>query len=411
MAVAPVRQDRARVTLVDGALFIRDLTLTGAIAEVAADAGAADAPAIAERIVIDAAEVGATLMRHGQTQALVNSVKTEIDRLLSMTGSATEQLPAALAEKLQTHFAKLAELLDGHFDPKRTESVQNQLAATVNGATAQHVRKLMHELLGERGPITAMNERVIDQLRVVSGASTDLVETVTALAERVEAKLSLDEAHERGTQKGATFEEVLHAELNAVFSPFGDEVRCVKKEYGLLPNSQAGDFVIEINPKETAGVDVRLVVEAKTGKLTAPKTREAVESAQRNRGAAAAVIVFDGVGDAPLNGRHFGQYGQDKFVVVFDSDEFDPLALEVACRHARAIALASIKRDDTVDAKWLLEQCRRLSALIESGRDIRNGANAARRGLDKVDASYAQLRSEALAVIDEITKNLDGSDE
>src|SRR5690349_16221265 len=100
MSVVAVRQGRPKVELVDRELYVRDLVLTGAVVELASDAGAGDAPAIAERIVIEAAEVGATLMRHGQTQALVNSVRTEIDRLLSMTGSATEQLPAAIAVKL-----------------------------------------------------------------------------------------------------------------------------------------------------------------------------------------------------------------------------------------------------------------------------------------------------------------------
>lgn len=92
-SLVAVPQDRPRVELVDHELYVHGLVLTGAVAELAADAGAAATPAIAERVVIDAADVGATLMRHGQTQALVNSVRTEIDRLLSMTGSANEQLP------------------------------------------------------------------------------------------------------------------------------------------------------------------------------------------------------------------------------------------------------------------------------------------------------------------------------
>jgi hypothetical protein len=55
-----------------------------------------------------------------------------------------------------------------------------------------------------------------------------------------------------------------------------------------------------------------------------------------------------------------------------------------------------------IDAKWLIEQCDGIAKLIEQAREIRTGANAARRGLDKVDAAYEALRSQALLILDEI---------
>jgi len=410
MSVVPLKPEDNRVELIGDRLHIQELSLEGTIVDVIREGGGADSPEQAERIFCDVVDVGASLMRHGQTQALISSVKSEVERLLTVTSSTTEQLPTTVRDELTRHLTKLTEVLGEHFDPKRTKSVQNQLATMVNGATAEQGRKLLNELLGERGPITALNERVIDQLRVVSGSSHDLVEKVTALAEKIEAKLNLEEAHEHSTQKGASFEEVLHEELDAIFGPLGDEVRCVKKEYGSVQNSQAGDFIVILNPRETGGREMRIVVEAKTGKLTSPKARQAIEDAIKNRDAAAAVLVFDGVGDAPLGGRYYGQYGPEKLVAVLDVVDMDTLALEVACRHARALAISSRAEEAGVDAAWLLGRCQELSKLIENGREIRNGANAARRGLDKVDAAYAQLRSEALAVIDEIESKLDSSD-
>jgi hypothetical protein len=51
------------------------------------------------------------------------------------------------------------------------------------------------------------------------------------------------------------------------------------------------------------------VIEAKTGKLTAADARRELDAAIKNRGAAAGVLVFDGVADAPLGGRSYLPHG------------------------------------------------------------------------------------------------------
>lgn len=350
MSVVPLKPNPAIVELGDGSLRVREMELVGTIADVAQElVPDGDSDRLAQ-LVRDAAELGAVLIRHGQTQALISSVKSEVDRLLNRTSSATEELPKAMRAELNQHLTKLVELLAENFDAKRTRSVQNQLAAMVNGTTVEQVRKLMNELLGDNGPVTAMNGRVIDQLKVVASSNQDVVEKMTSLVERIEAKLALDDAHERSTQKGSPFEEMLHAELDAIHGRLGDDVRCAKKEYGAMTNSQAGDFVVIVNPRDTGGRELRIVVEAKTGKLTRPKAQQALKEAIENREAAAAVLVFDDTGDAPLCGRSYGCYPDRKFIAVFDPKNLNPLALEVACLQARQLAIASLSGDRGIDS-------------------------------------------------------------
>ena len=247
-----------------------------------------------------------------------------------------------------------------------------------------------------------MNGRVLEKLELVTRSNTDVVERVTQLVERVEARLGLDDAHERSAHKGVPFQDVVRAELEAIHGPLGDEVIDTSREYGELPNSQAGDLVIRINPRETRGRELRIAVEAKTGKLSGPKTQEALRDAAANREAAAAIVVFDSATDAPLGGRSFCPYPKSRFAVVLDADERNPLALEVAARQARSLALASLEPESGIDAQWLDERCRQLAELIEAARDVKHGANAARRGLERVDSAYDELREQALAVLDEI---------
>lgn len=402
MGVVPLKSGAAIVELGDASLRVREMELIGTIVGVAHELAPDGNTDCLAQLVRDSVELGAVLIRHGQTQALISSVKSEVDRLLNSTSSATNELPKAMRAELNQHLTKLVELLAENFDAKRTDSVQNQLAAMVSGTTAEQVRKLMNDLTGENGPVTAMNGKVIDQLKVVASSNQDVVEKMTSLVERIEAKLALDDAHERSTQKGSPFEQMLHAELDAIHGRLGDEVRCVNKEYGAITNSQAGDFVVIVNPRETGGRELRIVAEAKTGRLTRPKAQQALKEAIENREAAAAVLVFDDTSDAPLGGRSYGCYPDRKFIAVFDSEDPNPLALEVACLQARQLAIASLSSDRGIDSRWLSEQCEQLGKIIEAGREIKNGANAARRGLDRIDAGYEQLRSEALVVLDDI---------
>lgn len=163
-----------------------------------------------------------------------------------------------------------------------------------------------------------------------------------------------------------------------------------------------GDFVVTINPRETGGREARLVVEAKTGKLSPAKARAESTAALQNREAAASVLVFDSVEDAPLGGRHFSVSAAAHFCVVLDSAGPNLLALEVACRQGRAMAIAPLRDEAVLDTAWLTKRCERLAGLIEQAADIKRGTNAIRRGADKVDASYDELRDRALAVVADV---------
>src|SRR5262249_8073107 len=132
---------------------------------------------------------------------------------------------------------------------------------------------------------------------------------VNTLLGKIEQKLQLDDQVERSAHKGRPFEEVVQAELESIHGPLGDTVRCVRSDYGLLAKTskgaKAGDYLVVLNPEHTRGREVSYVVEAKTGRLRATEAKRELETAISNRAAAAGVLVFDGIDDAPLGGRCF----------------------------------------------------------------------------------------------------------
>jgi hypothetical protein len=115
------------------------------------------------------------------------------------------------------------------------------------------------------------------------------------------------------------------------------------------------------------------------------------------------VLVFDSVDDAPLGGRRYMAHPDGRICVVLDDDG---LAFEVACIQARLFALAAVSASGTIDAPWLTGQCDKVTQVIEKAVAIKHGSAAARRGLDKVDSAYADLRTDALELLDEIKTKL-----
>src|SRR4051794_11685149 len=190
MSVVAINSSETGAELLGDSIQITEMELTGTIVEVARSLDPASPERVAE-LVRDASEIGATMLRHGQSQAVVDALTSEIDRLVSTTTSATEELPAAVQEQVSELLTKLSAVLGEQFDPQRTDSVQQQISKLVAGASAEQVKAMTAELLGETGPVTAMNDKVVSQLKLVTSSTQEAVSLVSALAEKIEAKLKL----------------------------------------------------------------------------------------------------------------------------------------------------------------------------------------------------------------------------
>jgi hypothetical protein len=62
-----------------------------------------------------------------------------------------------------------------------------------------------------------------------------------------------------------------------------------------------------------------------------------------------------------------------------------------------------------LESEWVQGQCDAIAALIERARTIKLSANAARRGLAKIDETYEELRRDALEALDELRRRAEGS--
>jgi len=400
MTVVAIPQ-RPKVEVVGDELRVHELTFGGTIVEVSRDLRLEDDQQRLARLLTDAVAVGSTVLRNGQSRALVESVALEIDRLIETASDESEKLPEALKMPLAEHLQRLSDVLAEHFDPKRARSLQRQLPTIVGEATGVELRRLVQEVLSESGAVGA-------QLKLFSNSNADTLTRVNTILNRIEQKLQLDDQIERSVHKGRPFEEMVQAELEAIHGPLGDTVRCVRSDYGMLPKTskgaKAGDYLVVLNKEHTRGREVSYVVEAKTGPLRASDAKRALEAAIANRAAAAGVLVFDGISDAPLGGRIYMPHGDGRFTVVLDLDNGAPLAFEVACRQARLAAIASVRPEGQIEKGWVLGECNRLCDIVEEASAILGGVSTVERGASEIRARYSQMRRDALKLIDEIRR-------
>ena len=223
---------------------------------------------------------------------------------------------------------------------------------------------------------------------------------------KIEQKLQLDRERERSTHKGGPFEEIVKIELEAFHGSLGDKVRFVRNQYGLLPKrgkgAMAGDHLIVLNPLHTRGREVAYVVEAKTGPLSSTEAERALVAATENRGTVGGVLVFDGVEDAPLGGRRYMDHGNGRYTAVLDVQSGDTLAFEVACRQARAYAIASVRSEGRLHQDWVHSQCDHLCEVVEEAGAILSGASTVERAAGDIRERYVHMRRRAFELLDEV---------
>jgi hypothetical protein len=390
------------------ALVLVDAGLTGFIAERPAD----DRPALVER----ALRIGLVALQDAGVTVNVDAVRREFDGLLTRTAQANERAAGALDEALRQNFADG----DGRL-PRTLETFlgdRGRLQAFVTDLFDESKRDSaigkMRELLGSYFDGDASRLAVLlDPTRMhsplhqfrseVSDGFNKLHERLTAIEAAASARAS---ERARSTAKGVDFEDLLEAMLGDVARGSGDLVDRTGTEAGDVIRSKMGDFVLTVNPTQTAGTELRIVVEAKDRAMSGRQMRDEIREAKTNRGAAVGLVVFT-PSHAPSGIAPFDVRAGDVYCVV-DPEAPDAGTLEAAVRLARLLALLNL-RDQAVEVdasaiRQALDGVREQLELIKglkstltsignSSRDVAIGLDRLREGvICRIAEAEAELR-------------------
>ena len=283
---------------------------------------------------------------------------------------------------------------------------------SVDGALADLVRAGVED---GRDPEAIVREAIdVGAAVLVHGAAKSTVDAVgaevdrllTALNERSLRIESLGRMAGKVAAKGLAYEAELGVALERCFAPHQDVLEATGATTGTA-DDKVGDFVATLNPKDTGGRALRVVVEAKDRPLSMPKTLAELDAAILNRGAVAGVIVFRNQRLAPIAGRSLRCLPGNRIIAVWDDNNAgDDLALEVAVQLARTLAMTAERADAKLNRQVLGDRISRLVNIVESADEIQRGIRGARKALDSVEGTYRAMRDDALAVLYELQDRL-----
>lgn len=373
--------------------------------------------------VARAIEIGTRVIDNEGTAANVDYVRRELE---SGLGELDRKLGGTLDEAAEA----LAERIALTFGAERNDSVQAQIREIVTADSRQHREQLLTTLTAEdsSNPLVAMQVRIgakmleteerhraeVEKLRESHSKESramqlqvsELKEHLARLLEREDADARVAEAEAAGTRKGFSFEERVHASIEAIASTRGDLATHTGAEQA-DGGGKKGDTLVEIGACDGTARG-RIVFEAKDRQLSKTKAWTELNEAMAARAAGFAVLVVAGDENVPAGRETLTEYEGNKMIVSVDRDEPLGISLTVAYRLAAARVAMARDRDLQVDAVAVRDTAAEAVSLLRQAQSIRStltgiktSSDKARAGLDAMVASLEEKLNRIDALVAE----------
>jgi hypothetical protein len=280
-------------------------------------------------------------------------------------------------------------------DPQNAASLPGATARAVTESNATMIKQIRAIFEAEDGP---WGKAIIAITKEMREANMQMVQQMAARKALVT----------RSNLSGRPWEDALEAWLMARSRVVGDLVERTTNASGQA-NRLTGDFVITVNPDETAGVTVKVAVEGKrrSRQIGIKQIVEELKLVKRNRAALAGVFAVP-CADLLPGGEPFLDIAPGWFAVAYDAEAGDDLALTLALRSARATAISTSKpatagMPDLDAANRYIAEIRKAMVYRE---DIRRHHAAAVNGIGHASAAVDKIVNTVLEAVGKLEETL-----
>lgn len=375
----------------------------------------------AERVLLDALEIGARVLDREQVGANAEWVKSELDKVSREVEVAFSERAREVADgfgrKVDEVFGPdsghLSKALDRHFSDGSSLAVQNRVRHMVGEVMAASREDLLRQFsaadghnpladfkAGALAAVREAGERQDVNLRAMAERMAALQGELQGLRAEREKLEELDAERDRGTAKGRTFEEEVADALDAIASGQGDDCDAVGDLKGAT--RKTGDVVVSIEGCRGPALG-RIVFEAKTGRLSKPEALRELDRGMAERDADFGVLVVPSEDKLPARMRALREYNGDKLIVALvDPDASPRLALEVAYALARARVLMARAGDDGVDSTAVRDTVERALAAMEDVRKVKSQLTGARTSIDNAEGVLVEMAERVRAQLRQV---------
>ncbi len=299
-------------------------------------------------------------------------------------------IPCALEDVKQ----EIATVISTTFDPSRTTSVVARLNELVDGAQNRMVAEIQRQLSPDVDG-SMLNRTVRDITTCLQSSIHGVLVQVRDLQDKLEHARGTAAQAEKGTQKGAAFEDRLQPVIGRLASLHGDLCERNSTDKGLKAR-KAGDFTVTLNTAANAGARACFVIEAKdSDSLSKRAVVDELRTDMDNRDARAGVLVFAHQDQTP--DKLIFQTMGDMAIVAYE--EGDSMALELAYQWARWVACRDL---DPAGADWarIQKAVNQATRALEAHKTIKGNHTAAKKSIDEAIRWTEHLVSEVRSAIE-----------
>jgi hypothetical protein len=397
-AATPLRQ--TRVLTLMGRLVIDNLVVDDTCAAEVVRSRV-DAGEDAARVVSDAIEIGARVLDREQAGATVEVLRQDLEKasreVEQRLGQTSEQVVTELRTQLEQAFGPdqghVTRVLHRHFGADSSGAVQHQVRAAVAELLNESRERLFKQFSSadESNPLATFQKAAVAAIRQSSDQQhAGLRETnqriaalqleVAKLQAEKEKALEVAAEHERSTAKGRPYEEAVFEAVDAIAGGQGDDCDAVGDLHGT--GGRKGDVLVGIEGC-SGPPRGRIVFEAKNSRAAKKVALEELDEAMAQRDADYGVWVVPSEEQLPARTQPLREINGDKLFVVYDPDEGNRLALQVAYSLARARVLMVRGDSDGLDASALRAEVERAIGAMEDVRRIKSQLTNAAKGVEE----------------------------
>ena len=354
-----------------------------------------------EQLVRETLEIGARVFDREQTGTMVELFRADLARSTREVDHAlskkTEQVTTEFTRKVDELFSPdnggVTRVLQRHFSDESSVAVQHRIRKAVEDVLTDSREKLLKQFSSADGsnPLAdfknaqiTMLKRLTDQqdtnLRTISEQLTAMTLELKQLQAEREKNAEVAAEHDRSTAKGRPYEESVFEAVDKLAAGRGDDCDAVGDVPGV--GGKRGDVIVAVEGANGPPRG-RIVFEAKNSQTSRKRALLELEEALTHREADYAIWVVPTHDKLPARTQQLRETNGDKLFVVFDPEDREQLALEVAYSLARARVLMTRGDSIGIDATALASEVERALQAIEEVRRIKSQLTVAAGGIDE----------------------------
>jgi len=213
-----------------------------------------------------------------------------------------------------------------------------------------------------------------------------------------------DAEHQKGTQKGAEFEEYCGNIISDIAKVYGDKLEATGNTTGLIAGSKKGDHVYTI-----VDTGKKIVLEEKDygTRQTQPKLESYIKEAIENRGADYGIVVTKRKSAFPESVGIFQEYGNSLFVALTTEESEDAELQDELLTIALRWAILRLKqKSGTVDPGLIRQKIENAQRNMKKFSNIKTKCTSIKNTSEEISKDLDDLRDLIKVDLDDVSKSL-----